>query len=211
MSFHICCTYPLIYRMQLSTPSCPGNLTNHSPHTLEKKHRQGEETTESAIVLSGAHPKAAGSYREPPEDRQGDARSRRELSGAARELSGAHPEAVRLGPPATRELPGAVGSRQEVSGAARSCQEPAKSRQGAVRSQPGERSRAGGSLQEPTGSRSELSGAHQESRRELSGAVESRQEPPGSTANRALRAGAMIVTATVGPLWGSEILPGPTS
>ena len=52
--------------MQLSTPSCPGNLTNHSPHTLEKKHRQGEETTESAIVLSGAHPKAAGSYREPP-------------------------------------------------------------------------------------------------------------------------------------------------
>ena len=22
--------------MQLSTPSCPGNLTNHSPHTLEK-------------------------------------------------------------------------------------------------------------------------------------------------------------------------------
>ena len=52
--------------MQLSTPSCPGNLTNHPPHTLEKKHRQGEETTESAIVLSGAHPKAAGSYREPP-------------------------------------------------------------------------------------------------------------------------------------------------
>ena len=51
MSFHICCTYPLIYRMQLSTPSCPGNLTNHPPHTLEKKHRQGEETTESAIVL----------------------------------------------------------------------------------------------------------------------------------------------------------------
>ena len=51
MSFHICCTYPLIFRMQLSTPSCPGNLTNHSPHTLEKEHRQGEETIESAIVL----------------------------------------------------------------------------------------------------------------------------------------------------------------
>ena len=51
MSFHMCCTYPLIYRMQPSTPSCPGNLTNHSPHTLEKEHRQGEETTESAIVL----------------------------------------------------------------------------------------------------------------------------------------------------------------
>ena len=51
MSFHICCTYPLIYRMQLSTPSCPGNLTNHSPHTMEKEHRKGEETTESAIVL----------------------------------------------------------------------------------------------------------------------------------------------------------------
>ena len=53
MSFHICCTYPLIYRMQLSTPSCPGNLTNHSPHTLEKEHRQGEETTESAIRRTG--------------------------------------------------------------------------------------------------------------------------------------------------------------
>ena len=51
MSFHICCTYPLIYRMQLSTPSCPGNLTNHSPHTMEKEHLKGEETTESAIVL----------------------------------------------------------------------------------------------------------------------------------------------------------------
>ena len=51
MSFHICCTYPLIYRMQLSTPSCPGNLTNHSPHTMENENRKGEETTESAIVL----------------------------------------------------------------------------------------------------------------------------------------------------------------
>ena len=51
MSFHICCTYPLIYRVQLSIPSCPGNLTNHSPHTMEKEHRKGEETTESAIVL----------------------------------------------------------------------------------------------------------------------------------------------------------------
>ena len=51
MSFHICCTYPLIYRMQPSTPSCPGNLTNHSPHTMQKEHRFGEETTESAIVL----------------------------------------------------------------------------------------------------------------------------------------------------------------
>ena len=51
MSFHICCTYPLIYRMQLSTPSCPGNLTNHSPHSMQKEHRLGEETTESAIVL----------------------------------------------------------------------------------------------------------------------------------------------------------------
>ena len=51
MSFHICCTYPLIYRVQLSIPSCPGNLTNHSPHTMEKEHRKGEETTESAMVL----------------------------------------------------------------------------------------------------------------------------------------------------------------
>ena len=51
MSFHICCTYPLIYRMQLSTPSCPGNLTNHSPHTLEKERRKGEETIEGAIIL----------------------------------------------------------------------------------------------------------------------------------------------------------------
>ena len=51
MSFHICCTYPLIYRMQLSTPSCPEHLTNHSPHTMEKERRKGEETTESAIVL----------------------------------------------------------------------------------------------------------------------------------------------------------------
>ena len=51
MSFHICCTYPLIYKMQLSTPSCPGNLTNHSPQTMEKGHRKGEETIESAIVL----------------------------------------------------------------------------------------------------------------------------------------------------------------
>ena len=37
--------------MQLSTPSCPGNLTNHSPHTMEKEHRKGEEITESAIVI----------------------------------------------------------------------------------------------------------------------------------------------------------------
>ena len=51
MSFHICCTYPLIYRMQLSTPSCPEHLTNHSPHTMEKKHRKGEGTIEGAIVL----------------------------------------------------------------------------------------------------------------------------------------------------------------
>ena len=51
MSFLICCTYPLIYRIQLSTPSCPGNLTNHSPHTMENEHRKGEETIESAIVL----------------------------------------------------------------------------------------------------------------------------------------------------------------
>ena len=51
MSFHICCTYPLIYRMQLSTPSCPEYLTNHSPHTMEKKHRKGEGTIEGAIVL----------------------------------------------------------------------------------------------------------------------------------------------------------------
>ena len=51
MSFHICCTYPLIYRVQLSIPSCLGNLTNHSLHTMEKEHRKGEETTESAIVL----------------------------------------------------------------------------------------------------------------------------------------------------------------
>ena len=51
MSFHICCTYPLIYRMQLSTPSCPEHLTNHSPHTMEKERRTGEETTEGAIVL----------------------------------------------------------------------------------------------------------------------------------------------------------------
>ena len=51
MSFHICCTYPLIYRMQLSTPSCPEHLTNHSPHTMEKKHRKGEGTIEGAIAL----------------------------------------------------------------------------------------------------------------------------------------------------------------
>ena len=42
MSFHICCTYPLIYMMQLSTPSCPEHLTNHSPHTMEKENRKGE-------------------------------------------------------------------------------------------------------------------------------------------------------------------------
>ena len=51
MSFHICCTYPLIYRMQLSTPSCPEHLTNHSPHTMEKERRKGEETIEGAIIL----------------------------------------------------------------------------------------------------------------------------------------------------------------
>ena len=51
MSFHRCCTYPLIYRMQLSTPSCPEHLTNLSPHTMGKEHRKGEETTGSAIVL----------------------------------------------------------------------------------------------------------------------------------------------------------------
>ena len=51
MSFHICCTYPLIYRMQLSTPSCPEYLTNHSPQTIEKERRKGEETIEGAIIL----------------------------------------------------------------------------------------------------------------------------------------------------------------
>ena len=51
MSFHICCTYPLKYRMQLSTPSCPEHLTNHSPHTMEKERRKREETIEGAIVL----------------------------------------------------------------------------------------------------------------------------------------------------------------
>ena len=66
------------------------------------------------------------------------------------------------------------------------------------------------------------------SRRELSGAVESRQELPLSRAvrsqpgerssgaarsieNRALRAGALIPPPTVGPLWGSEIQPEPRS
>ena len=51
MSFHICSTYPLIYRMQLSTPSCPEHLTNYSPQTMEKERRKREETIEGAIGL----------------------------------------------------------------------------------------------------------------------------------------------------------------
>ena len=163
MSFHICCTYPLIYRMQLSTPSCPEHLTNHSPHTMEKKHRKGEGTIEGAIVLqtlclcyayamlcyamlcyamlcssNRSRSQNASALRPPrTSDRRSKMNARRpqEIQHERQEApAGPKLSARRLQEASQNELTQKPSGARELSGAARSRRELS----GAVRSQPGE-------------------------------------------------------------------------
>ena len=103
-----------------------------------------------------------------------------------------------------RELSGAVESRQEPPGAVGSRQEPARRAARSRQEPPGRL----GSCQELTQKPPGAVGSRQEPARR---AARSRREPSGARLwiieNRALRAACMILTATVGPLWGSEIKP----